>query len=224
MAMFKKATKLEAPKSSSKKKEKEQINVPGLQNLAILDALIKQATAMKETLQTEVTDVGFNKFMSTIGGTRPSSYEGLDGEATASIEIRKRSVASVLTVEEVDVLEKSGIQAEVKIKTPHLFAINPAYASDEGLLEKVEKALIKIVPKNFIVEQDEVKVNVVSDEMLDEAYGKKANREVLRILTTLAVKPKLTENYNMANLIRDAMDVMNPTPVAKVTHIKKVKA
>jgi hypothetical protein len=206
--MFKRAEKLEAPKSAAKKKGKEQILVKGVKQLAILDALIKQATAMQTTLKSQVTEVGFEKFVGMAGGTRPSSFEGVDGEATASIEVRKRSTASALTKEELEVLSSAKITAKEQIKTPHLFAINPAFASDQKLLEKVEKALEKIVPKNFIVEQEEVKTSVVTDEMLDDAFSNKASEEVLRILTTMAVKPKLSEDYDMSNLLKDAMKIM----------------
>jgi hypothetical protein len=222
--MFKKAApaKVEAPKK--KGKEKEQIAISGLQQLTLLDALIKQASAMKATIQSDVTAAGFGRFVELQGNsTRPSSFEGVDGHATASVEVRKRSSASVLTEEEVKILDAAGIKAEVKVVTPFQFYINPAYVNDEKLLGKVEAALSKIVPEDFIQQQQEVSKPVVGDAMLDDAFRNKAGEEVLRILTTMAVKPKLNESYNMDNLITDALEIMQPSKKASKPSIKVVK-
>jgi len=222
--MFKKVNVEVKTEPKKKGKEKIQLKIPGLQQLTLLDALIKQATAMQATLKAEANTIGFEKFVSLAGQSeRPSSFEGLDGYATASVEVRKRSSGSVLTDEEVDVLKKAGIEAQTKVTQPHLFAINPKYATNESLLGKVEKALSKIVPDDFISQQLEVSRKVVSDEMLDTAFRKGADEQVLAILTTMALKPKLSESYNMDNLIKDALEIMQPTKKAAPTK-KSVKA
>src|SRR5271167_4155722 len=163
--MFKKATTEVKTEPKKKGKEKIQLQVSGLQQLTLLDALIKQASAMQATLKSEINAVGFEKFVSLSGQPeRPSSFEGVDGYATASVEVRKRSSGSVLTDDEVKVLTDAGIESQTKVIQPHLFAINPKYATDESLLAKVEKALSKIVPEDFISQQLEVSRKVVSDE------------------------------------------------------------
>src|SRR5271167_4489769 len=107
--MFKKATSIKTTETKPKGKDKEQIVIKGLQDLALLNALIKQATAMQDTIKSTVTAAGFEKFASMAGNsTRPSSFEGLDGVATASVEVRKRSTGSVLTEEEVKLLDEAG--------------------------------------------------------------------------------------------------------------------
>jgi hypothetical protein len=218
-SMFKKATEIKTEAPKKKGKEKEQLSIKGLRQIAILDAVVKQATAMLSTLKAEVNSTGFAHFVGLAGkvATRPSSFEGVDGVATASVEVRKRSSGSVLTEDEVKVLTDAGLDVAEKVIQPHLFAINPAYASDEALLEKVEKAIAKIVPADFIVQQQEVKKPVVSDEMLDEAFKEGASEEVLRILTTMALKPKLTADYDMSHVLTDAVEIMQPSkkPVGK---------
>lgn len=208
-SMFKKT---DAPAKTEVKKpgkQKDQIAVKNLQKLAVLDALIKQATALVATIKSDVTEQGFDEFTKLAGSsTRPKSFEGVDGLATASIEARKRSSASVLTDEEVEELREAGLEPEVKVVTPFVFHINPAYANDEALLAKVEKAIEKIVPEDFIQQQHEVKKYVVSDEMLDEAFTKDLGEDVLRMLVTMAVKPRLTEKYDMKNLLVDAFEIM----------------
>jgi hypothetical protein len=224
-SMFKKAQSIPAEAPKKKKKEKEQILIHGIRPLAILDALIKQASALQETIKAEVNQIGFSHFASLAGklAARPSSFEGHDGDATASVEIRKRSTRSVLTDDEVQILEDAGLTPAEEVIQKHLFAINPKYATDEALLEKVEKALSKIVPEDFIVQQEEIKKKVVSDTMLDEAFKEGARAEVLRILTTMALKPKLDAAYDMQNLLKDAIEIMQPSKKSTSTKLKAVK-
>lgn len=236
MGMFDKAPKSATPAPKKKGKEKPQINIPGLQQLTVLDALIKKATALQATIKAEVCEHGFEKYAEMAGKTldRPSSFEGIDGLATASVEFKKRSTASVLTDEEAKVLREAGFEPEEKVVQPFLFHINSKYVNDKSLLAKVEKALEKIVPEDFIEQQQEVTKLVVNDACLDEAFRRGAAPEILRMLTTIAIKPKFSEEYNMDSLLSDAMEILKgegllkdaltpptkqktPTPATKVT-------
>lgn len=208
--MFSTAKTIAAKPTAKAKKEKLQIEVPGLSDLAKLDALIKAATAMKATLKSDIKAFGFDQFMDMAGGTRPSSFEGVDGVATASVELRKRGTNSALNDDEVAVLERFKIEPFKQVVTNGLFAINPKYAEDTALLGKVERALTKIVPEDFIVQQAEVSKFVVSDEMLDDAFRAGKPAEVLAIMTTMALKPKLSEAYSMEQLMDDAKAIMFP--------------
>jgi hypothetical protein len=165
---------------------------------------------MKATLETEVKVAGFSKFMEIANGTRPTSFEGIDGDATASVELRKRGTNSALNDDEVAALATAGIVPFKQVVTNGLFAINPKYAEDATLLGKVEKALAKIVPEDFIVQQEEVSKNVVSDEMLDAAFRDGKSPAIIELLTTMALKPKLSDAYSMEQLMDDARDIMFP--------------
>jgi hypothetical protein len=222
--MFATAKAIAAKPTAKAKKDKLQIEVSGLADLAKLDALIKAATAMKATLETEIKTFGFDQFMEMAGGTRPSSFEGTDGVATASVELRKRGTNSALNEEEVAALQAAGITPFKQIVTNGLFAINPKYAEDATLLGKVEKSLAKIVPEDFIVRQDEVSKLVVSDEILDEAFRTAKPAPVLAIMTTMALKPKLSDAYDMKQLLDDAKAIMFPEAKAKVALPKSKKA
>ena len=214
MGMFATSKIIAAKPSAKAKKEKDQIEITGLADLAKLDALIKAATAMKATIEADIKTTGFEHFMDKAGGTRPSSFEGVDGVATASVELRKRGTNSALNEEEVAALEAVGITPFKQIVTNGLFAINPKFAEDATLLAKVEKALSKIVPDDFIVRQEEVSKMVVSDEILDEAFRSAKPAPILAIMTTMALKPKLSEAYAMEQLLDDAREIMFPTKKA----------
>jgi hypothetical protein len=208
--MFSTAKALEAKPSAKAKKDKLQINVPGLADLAKLDALIKAATAMKATMEVDIKTAGFASFMEMSKGTRPTSFEGVDGVATASVELRKRGTNSALNDDEVAALATAGIVPFKQVVTNGLFAINPKYAEDATLLGRVEKALVKIVPEDFIVQQQEVSKNVVSDEMLDAAFRDGKSPAIIELLTTMALKPKLSDAYSMEQLMDDAKAIMFP--------------
>jgi len=223
--MFSNAKTIGSKPTATVKKTKDEVAMDGVKDLALLQALIKNATAMAETMEADLKARGFEEFMGKKGSTRPSSFVGVEGPATCSVEMRKRGTNSKLSDDEVAVLRAAGIEPFEQVVTQELFAINPKYAEDAAMLGKVEKALAKIVPEDFIVKQEGVSKFVVSDEMLDEAF-KKAGTEntVLSIMTTMALKPKLSAEYDMSNLIEDALAIMQPKPAAKVALPKSKKA
>ena len=214
--LFSTAKTLEAKPNAKAKKTKASLEIKGLSDVAKLDALIKAATAMKATLETQVKTAGFETLMAMSNGTRPTSFEGTDTDVTASVEMRKRGTNSALNEDEVAALATAGITPFVQVVTPGLFAINPKYAEDATLLGKVEKALAKIVPEDFIVQQAEVTKAVVSDEMLDEAFRTRKSPAIIDLMTTMALKPKLNADYDMAQLMADAEAIMFPKAAKKV--------
>lgn len=73
-------------------------------------------------------------------------------------------------------------------------------ASDDALLAKVEKALTKIVPDDFIVTQAETSKLIATDETLNAAISKKAPAAVIQSLTTISCGLKL-KNTDMAAIL-----------------------
>ena len=157
---------------------------------------------------------------------KTDSFRGIDGEASASIEMRKRSVASTLTEEEVETLERLGIKSEKVIKTPKLYAINPAYASDDALMSKVEKALTKALKDivdvdNFFVVQEEVSKSVVTDETIEAVFKNQSdNQDLIYMVTTLAVKPSL-KNFSVEKALKLAVELTSSVE-SEETHEEKV--
>lgn len=194
MSMFKSAKTIEPSKPS--KKTAENVQIDGLKDLAEVDALIKSLGAIREQLDQDVKAAGFDHFYDVANGRRPDNFKGIDGDATASIELRKRSTASGLTEDEIALLVKHNLPYEKAVATPRMFGINPKYAENEELLGKVETALKSIVPEDFIVLQEEKSKQVVVDDTLEQAFKISAPREVIETITVMAVKPKLT-NFDL---------------------------
>jgi hypothetical protein len=182
-----------AAKPAAKKSAKDEVAINGLKQLAEIDALIKALTAAKGTLESTVKAEAFDHFFDLAQATakRPDNFRGVEGNASASVEMRKRSTASALSDEEVALFEKYDLPVEKAVAVQKLFGINPAYASDDALLSKVSEAISKFVPADFIVVQEEKSKNVVGDTTMDKAFSSKAPREIIEAITVIAFKPKL---------------------------------
>lgn len=203
MAMFDKSKTI-APVAAKKTsaKQKTEVEIAGIEHLAMIDALQKTLETVRSTLEAEVKSAAAERFAQHIAATgqRPENFTGIEGGATASIQFRRKSSAYALSEETVALLRESGIEPEKQIVTPQLFAINPAYASDDALLAKVEKALTKIVPDDFIVTQAETSKLIATDETLNAAISKKAPAAVIQSLTTISCGLKL-KNTDMAAIL-----------------------
>lgn len=203
MSLFKNAKQIAAKPTAAAKKTKQEIALAGVQSLAELKAMIASLEAAAKTIEGEVKEAGFGEFLAMETQVRPESFKGVDGQASCSVEMRKRGTNSALNADEVAVLEELGLTPFKQVITTEMFGINPAYAGDEKLMDRVSKALEKVagLPADFIVQQAEVSKLVVDDNLLDEAFKLTEGREeALRIVTTMALKPKLNADYDMNNL------------------------
>lgn len=215
MSIFKNAKTLDAKPTGKAKAEKREIAVAGIQTLAEIEALLKSLEAAKTTLAAEIKEAGFGEFLALETNVRPESFKGVDGQATCSVEMRKRGTNSALNQDEVEILEKLGLKPFKEVVAPELFGINPVYASDEALMNKVSKALEKIVPSDFIVHQEERSKLVVNDELLEAAfrlpYGSEERKTALALVTTMALKPKLNADYDMSKLVTNVTTMLGLT-------------
>ena len=221
--LFAKAKTLDKPATAKAKQDKKEFNIAKLQQLCEIKALMQSLEGACKALETEVKAAGFDMFleMDTVG--RPESFRGIDGFGSASVEMRKRGTNSALNEDECKLLREHGIEPFSQEVTKQLFAINPKYAEDENMLTKVEKALAKIVPEDFIVQQEGVSKFVVTDEMLDVAY-KKRDRALLEVTTCMAIKPKLSDEYPMAALFDNVKKIVQPEVKAKKVSLPGTKA
>ena len=208
-SLFAKAKTVAPAKAATKKSTKDEVQLDGLQQLAEIDALIKALTAAKTTIEQSVKSDAFDHFFSLAqaDAKRPENFRGIDGNASASIELRKRSTASALSDEEVALFEQHGLVVEKAVSVQKLFGINPAYASDDNLLEAVSNAIADIVPADFIVVQEEKSKNVVGDATMDKAFSIKAPREIIEAITVMAVKPKLA-NTDIAEILSNVKTLL----------------
>ena len=211
MSLFAKAAVVETVKSGKAKSEKKQIPISNLQAYAEVDAMIKALEGLQASLGAQIKEAGFGAFMNMAHGSKPESFTGVDGIATASIEMRKRGTNSALTVDEQVMLQAAGIIPHKEVLCKELFAINPVYAGDNDLLGKVSAAIESFVPVDFIVQQAEKSKYVVSEDNVAAVFAMpKLDSKLVSAVTTMAIKAKLvTVNFaeissNVAALIDGA--------------------
>lgn len=202
MTLFKKAAAIPA-KAPAAKKTKQEIALAGIQSLAEMKAMIASLEAASKTIEGQIKEDGFGEFLKMSGSVRPESFKGVDGFASCSVEMRKRGTNSALNLDEVEALEKLGLKAFKQVVTTEMFGINPIYAGNEELMNKVSAALEAIVPEDFIVLQEGVSKYVVDDALCDAAFQMPAGADraaAVRMVTTMALKPKLNADYPMDQL------------------------
>jgi len=192
------ATATVAPaKKSTKKAEKVEVAINGLEVYAALDAAYKTIEALKVSARENI-DSQIRAYFVEKGatlGAQPANFRGVDSDASASCELRKRSSRSVLNEQEIQILAEAGIPVEEVQDKPETFIINPAYLSDTELMTKIGEILgsVEGIPFDFMQKQEAKKSSVVNDESLVTLFkkGEKEIGELLPILTTTAVKPTL---------------------------------
>lgn len=208
--LFAKAKAIPAAPKATAKATKSDVTIRGVQQYAELKALQGAIAAVIGTMEAEIKDTSFDMFLETAQETNkaPASFNGVEGIASVNIQMRKRGTNSPLSEGELAILAEAGIQAYEETSVQELFAINPVYAADDKLLSKVSKALEKIVPEDFIVQQQKKAKMVVSPETLEAAFKmKKINPEVIRVVTTMALKPKL-ETVDIDAILADVRDLL----------------
>jgi hypothetical protein len=192
------ATATVAPaKKSTKKGAKAEIQIAGLEVYAALDAAYKTIEALKVSARENI-DTQIKAYFVREGAAlkaQPANFRGIDSDASASCELRKRSNRSALNEQEVQLLEEAGIPVDSIQDKPETFIINPAYLADTAMMNKVGEVLGTIpgIPIDFIQKQEAQTTAVVSEESLAALFEKKlADIEaLLPILTTTAIKPTL---------------------------------
>ena len=196
MAMFDSTKKVAAPKGKAKA-AKTQVETAGLEHYAAIVAAEKALGALKTTTGEAIKSQMFDQFveMGVAKGGRPDSYTGVEGSATASLELRARSSTSALSSDEVELLTEKGIPTQEIVATVETFIINPAYAEDASLLQKIEKALksVKGIPEDLFLKQDGTSKTVLAEGALDAVFKHDADTiaDLLPVTSVLAIKPTL---------------------------------
>lgn len=209
---FDTAKVIPAPVAKGKKDERAVVQIAGLEDVAAVDALIKTLEALKSSLRGPVDAQMRDEF---IAGSE--NFFAFENSAEASAELRKRSVASVLTAEEVALLEEEDIPVGKVEKTAERFVINPAYMADQELLGKVSAAMSKIkgMPIDFIQKQAGLTVSVVSEETFKEAMATPELAEkFIDVVGVLGLKPKLN-NTDLSFMVEKAKKLLGIADAVK---------
>jgi hypothetical protein len=239
--MFASAKKVaSAAKSPAKGKPNKPVDlIEGWEELCALDAVSKAlsglVTLKKQTIEEgPVTDLLVTRGLAL--GRKPESLNPVEGEGKGSAYIAKRSTRQPLSEEEIELLTETVGEAAVEtyVETieaqPALLAVNPAYASDEALLRKIDKALagIKGIPEDFIIQTEAVAKTVVSDAAVNEMFKLSPEKldAVFALLAGISLRPVYGAGLEKAweaikPLIPEAealpakSRVAPPTPVAR---------
>lgn len=210
--LFTKAKVAAKPAAPSKAKDKAEVSIPGLADLAAVDALMKSLAAIKETLEFDVKSQTLDQFKSQVANTgKIENFRGVDDGASASCEFRKRSSASALNEAEIELLQRFKVPVGEKTIVEGCFRVNPKYSCDSKLLEKISNAISKVkgVPEDFIEMQEEVSKTIVTDESVAVACkDSKVFDAVATVIGTLALKPKLDET-DTAEIIEKVKSLIN---------------
>jgi hypothetical protein len=195
--LFKTAKVAAQPVKATKSKDKAEVQITGLGDLAAVDALIKTLSAVKETLEADVKAQALEEFKDQVHEHRKyENFRGVDGGASASCEFRKRSSASALNEADIDLLNRYGLPFGQNVQVESCYRINPKYTGDSALLEKISKAISKVkdVPEDFIEIQEGVSKTVVTEDTINMACkNPEAFDAVATVIGTLAIKPKLED-------------------------------
>ena len=194
---FGKAEVVKAPKKGAAKKDEDFKVVEGLEEYAVIDTAIKTLTSLLDVAGGVVREQMRKTFIATAVAThrKPSSYKGIEGAATASLEIRKRSTNSKLDETQVEILDDLGIPYDTVADRPETFIINPKYKDDAALLGQVSEALncIEGIPADFMLRQEATTKNVVNEDTEAAVYKLDEDQltELLDVVAVLAIKAKL---------------------------------
>jgi hypothetical protein len=201
-APVKKATK-------GKGKAKQEITIAGLADLATIKTIEKALAGLSATIEVDVKANIASMFVATADGKKPANFTGIEGAASASCELRKRSSRSALSVEEQELLATYNISTDVIEDVTEAFVINTKYKNDQALLARVSEALkgVEGMPADFITHQAQQARVVTAASSLDEIFllENTATAELLSVVGTLAIKPKMSD---VADAIANLNDII----------------
>lgn len=169
-------------------------------------------------------------------GQTPANYEGIEGDARASLQMKKKSSNQPLTVEEVAVLREAGITVGRNLLVPKSYIINPDHMGNPLLMKVVGEMIGKMlgqevqvdgpngketvtVPDDIFNIQFEEATDIVADESLDDIfrlYGKKPQvaKMLVEICSYLAINPEWKgDPKDAATLARDIIFQDDAKPV-----------
>jgi hypothetical protein len=214
-----------APAVKGKKTDRETIEFANMEQYSHLQMVSKACEGAIKAFEAVFKEHVFELFMKRIrlDGKKPDSIDAIEGLATVNLQCRKRGTNSPLSADEVEILTQHKLQPDYVIKTPKLFVINPEYAEDEELMNRVEALLKKNGLLKIIGVQEEVKIPVVGDKLLDAALATK-KPEVIKQVITMAFKPSLSEvkPEEIAKTMSEILDINIAVEQDEKTLITKV--
>lgn len=192
-----------APAKTAKGRVTKAVDeIEGWEELAALDAVSKALAGLVTIKKQAIEDGPVTDLLVTRGlalARKPESLSPVEGEAKGSAYIAKRSTNSPLKEEEIELLAETVGQewldryVETMEAQPALLAVNPAYAGDEALLRRIDRALksVKDIPEDFIIQTEPVAKTVVKDEAVNEMFRLSPEKldAVFAVLAGISLRP-----------------------------------
>jgi hypothetical protein len=195
--MFDKANKIETAPKKASKPEAPQVSIVGLFSYSCLCTAISTLTALKETYEVQIKNSAIAHWVKEgmSKQARPVNIKGIEGSAIASLELRMRPVSSVVSDEDTKRCSKLEIPLGTHTKQIGAWVLNPEIASNKKKMDQVQKALEKLdFAEELFKWQDEIEVNVVSENTMDAIFklkDKSVVEDMIRMLAVIAAKPTL---------------------------------
>ena len=154
------------PKKKSKSKSSNATEVEmdeGFESYVALILVEKALDGVKKQLEGQYKETAYQSFVDAITrtGKKPESIVGVNGDATALFQYKKRGAG--FTLEVANALEKEGIPYEQIEVVPERFTINPDLISDQVKLGKLAEAIQKLNLGFDVIQKQEpvFKYNIV---------------------------------------------------------------
>jgi len=195
-----------------KKPTRANINMNKIKQYAELSALQVAISNELKKLEVSIKDAALTQFINNASETHqvPASFDGKELDASVNVQLRKRLSSSVLTDEDVAVLDKFNISYSEDVMTPELYGINPEYANNKELLDIVSKTIENIVPEDFIVKQAKTTRKIVTAKTLEDVFAmNKINRDVVKITSFVALSKPMVETFDVDRIIDDVKDMID---------------
>jgi hypothetical protein len=198
--LFGSAAVISAPAPTSKKPKAEKVALTGMERFSAIKAAIKSLEALAAVEEAGLKGQMLTHFIdkATESKKRPDNFKGVEGAAEGSCQLKGRSSASKLTDDEKVILGKHEIGFDRVVKTPEAFIINPAYTHDMAIHAKVEEALANVdLPEDFLMKQEEVSIDIATEESMDAVFKKTAEEMelLLPLVSTMSITPKIEGDF-----------------------------
>lgn len=198
--LFATAKIADEPKKGRGKSTAPAVDLPGLKELAALNATIAALQAAANLREQQVKAEIRRTFIQQgcQSKKKPDNFNAAEDFANASCQLKIRASNRGLTDEEVALAQANGIKVVKKVNRQGAFIFNPAYKDDSALLEKLSKAISKIkdLPEDLIQQQTEESIMVVSDTCLDEMFAKgdvAAAETLIDVVGSVAIRDTIEE-------------------------------
>ena len=212
MSIFDSAPVTATVKVSRSKADKREVHaVNGLSELAAINAMIGTLEGLAPQFEAQVKDESLAILVAEAlkTGKKPETFNLVDDMSTGQYQMRKRSTASALTDDEINVCKAYGIPTTTNTKVEARYVFNPDCLADQKVMEKISKALLKIpelAGMAIIQRQEAVETTVIAEGAIEVACKLKAKDSMVAALGVAGVQA-LKTSFD-SDQVKDALEVL----------------